>query len=133
MKLFVAALVLSISTLASAAQISKFPLNDVTLSYEAQRGVLATGTLVSGQFLTNNVNTVDVNSEFQGKLEVDEKGIIRLALKTSGAFVIGQVNADDSVSLFAPYKAYQISERYDAIEKSFGQVDVDYITIDIAL
>lgn len=133
MKLLIAALVLSVSTVASAAKISKFPLNDVTLAFNAQtEKVEATGTLIGGQAVTNSLFTVDVNSELKGKFEV-EKGIVRLALKNSGAFVIGKVEANGQVTLFAPYKAYQISERYDAVEKSFGQVDVDYITLDVEL
>jgi hypothetical protein len=133
-KVFLAALALSISSIASAAQITKTPISGVALSYAAQTGkVYATGTLTSGMILTNSLSTVAVNKDLTGSFEVDDSGRVRLAMKHSGAFLVGQVQADSAVVLDVPFQAYQVSETYDVVEKSFGMVDVQYITIDVSL
>lgn len=134
LKLLLASLVLSFSSLTMASQITKTPIHGVALSYNEDTGkIYATGTLISGTIQTNSLYTVSVNKDFVGKFEVDEKGVVRLALKNSGAFLVGQANKDNSVVLDVPFQAYQVSERYDVVEKSFGLVDVDYITLDIKL
>lgn len=134
LKVLLASIALSFSTVAMAAQVSKTPIYGVALSYNKDTSkVYATGTLTSGTIITNSLSAVAVNKDLTGKFEVDGKGLVRLALKNSGAFLVGQANKDGSVVLDVPFQAYQVSERYDAVEKSFGQVDVDYITLDIQL
>ena len=134
LKVLLASLALSFSSLAMAAQITKTAIHGVALSYNQETAkIYATGTLTSGVIQTNSLYTVSVNKNLTGKFEVDEKGLVRVALKNSGTFLVGQANKDNSVVLDVPFQAYQVSERYDAIEKSFGQVDVDYITLDIKL
>lgn len=133
-KILLACVLLSFSSLAGAVQITTVPLSAATLSYNENTGkVYATGTLHSGTIVTNSLSTVTVNSDLTGKFEVDEKGFVRLAMKYSGAFLVGKTKKDASVVLDVPFQAFHVSERYDALEKSLGQVDVDYLTLDIQL
>lgn len=130
--LIIAALTI-VSTIASAAQVATYKISNIELTYSTEtQKVYASGTLINGQVTFNSITKVIVNGIDGGvKLAVDDN-IIKVIYANNTNQRIGFVS-EGQVVLEVPYTALQVSERYDAVEKSFGLIDVDYITLDIKL